>query len=84
VKDAREGYIAMEGGHKKPRAEEVSGDKACGLVPDLWRDGGRYAREVDLKKGKIKVAWEIVKGGWTNDGFPTQMELGLLVEWVKC
>jgi hypothetical protein len=38
VEDATEGDIAMEGRHKKPRAEEVSGDKACDPVPDLWRN----------------------------------------------
>jgi hypothetical protein len=85
VKDAAEGYISMEGGHKKPRAEEVSGDKACNLVPNLRRNalGGGYARKVDLKEGKIKAAWEIVERGRTNDGLPTQMELDLLIRWVE-
>lgn len=45
----------MKGRDKEPRAEEVSGDKACDLVPNFrWNAlGGGDAYQVDLQgRGK--------------------------------
>lgn len=38
AEDATQGNVAMERRYKKPRAEEVTGDEACDLVPNFRRN----------------------------------------------
>ena len=49
---ATKGNIAMEGRDGEPCTKEVSGDKACDPIPDLWRDAlkGGSACEMNLRR----------------------------------
>jgi hypothetical protein len=54
TENATEGNVSMERRYKKPRAEEVPGDKARDLVPNFRRKAlrGGNTGEVDLKRGR--------------------------------